>query len=162
MRFAPIILSIVAICIASFSVFQPSSNPLGNGLSAYNLTTPEAACKSILSMTANNDIRALIELERLSKSQAYDEQLDTLSIHKEVNSRGRKLLFVSFKNNGVPKYEVRGFEKDAETGFWTPAYVSSYSIKEYDKRLSEQIKSWEALGGSASKSFSEIADELGK
>ncbi|MCR9293330.1 MAG: hypothetical protein NXI32_11470 [bacterium] len=165
MKLVPIIASSIAVLVSTLSSFHVwTHDPLGKGLAGYDFSTPEAACKSRLQINANQDFRASLELQELTASQKFDENIETLSVHKEVNSRGQKLLFISYNNNGRSTYEVQGFEKKADSGMWFPKYVSSYSVKQYDPGLAEEMDSWKALSdeSSAMATFSEVVKQLGE
>lgn len=91
-------------------------------------------------------MRAEIELSSLVRGKDLKEELETLEIRKEVEFQGRKILFVAFKQKGVNKYEVTGFEKDAETGFWKQTGASAYSVEDANKELADQMRRWEKSG----------------
>lgn len=121
-------------------------DPLGSGISKYDLSTPKAALVSQMKMQLNTDIRAVLELESRLKGRTLKEAISTLDVRKEAEYRGRKLLFVSFKEDGVTKHKVEAFTKDANTGFWIPDYVGEYEVEKDDKDLAAQMRRWKERG----------------
>jgi hypothetical protein len=134
-----VLLSIIALCIAIFR------HPLGRGMNAYDFSTPSAALKSQIEMALNNDIRAAIELETMRSRKAAKEKLNTLKIHKESEYGGKKILFISFEKNGILKYDIESFEKDADSGLWYHSYVGTYDMKDSD--LKKAIEDWQKKAG---------------
>lgn len=137
----PLVLSLAAVVIAisstAWSVFR---NPLGPGISAYDFTTPEKAIDSDLAISINLDMRAARDIDRLMNLKKWEEKRNTLKIHRDANYQGKKILFISFKENGITKYDIEAVEKDAETGLWFPEYFSTYDMD--DDELEQAIKSW--------------------
>lgn len=137
----PLVLSLAALVIAvastAWNIFR---NPIGAGISAYDFTTPQNALDSSLAIDINADIRAMLDLQRL-KSRNSKEKRETLKIHRDADYQGKKILFISFKQNGITKYDTEAVEKDAETGLWFPAYVSTYGMD--DDALERAINAWE-------------------
>jgi hypothetical protein len=141
-------LAVVLACVALGLHFLHTPPALGKGLAAYDLSTPAAASKSEIMMMANQDIRAMFELQSLLEGRSLQEQLTTLKIDREREWGGRVILFVSFLKNGIRHYDTKAFQKDARTGLWTPKGVSSYSVKASDPSLAEAMEQWEAQGPS--------------
>ena len=157
-----VILSITAILISSgactWVVFH---DPLGKGISEYDFSTPKDGLISELEIELNTDIRAQFELMSLSGNRELEEKLKTLKVHKEAEWQGKKVLFISYEQNGIKEYDTEGSEKDAETGFWTSAYVGAYAVKDDNERLAAMITEWEERGSDASSSsvpFNQIKD----
>lgn len=120
-------------------------DPLGSGLEAYDFSSPQAALTSALELEQSDDIRAGIELARLRNNSRADEKLKTTKVHKESTYEGKKLLFISYEENGLSQYDVAAFEKHADTGYWLPSHVSTYSMN--DNQLKSAIQEWEARSG---------------
>ena len=139
----PCLSLLVALAALWIALFR---DPLGSGISKYNFSTPRNALESYLKIQINHDMRAEIELSSLVRGKDLKEELETLEIRKEVEFQGRKILFVAFKQKGVNKYEVTGFEKDAETGFWKQTGASAYSVEDANKELADQMRRWEKSG----------------
>jgi hypothetical protein len=136
----PLLISLSALVIAAGSAaWTTFRSPLGPGISAYDFTTPQNAIDSSLAIQINGDIRALMDLQRL-QSRYAQEKRETLKVHRDAEYQGKKILFISFKENGITKYETEAVEKDAETGLWFPAYVSPYGMD--DAALERTIKAW--------------------
>ena len=133
------VLSLLAFAVALLR------DPLGKGLDAYDFSTPRAALISQLQMTAHLDVRAVIELTQIREGKKVEEKIKTVKVHTESNYRGKKLLFISFKENGLWKYDVEGFEKHTDTGWWFPVYVSTYDID--DSSLKTAIEKWKEKTG---------------
>ena len=138
--FTALLVSLGALALAAFR------DPLGAGLKKYDFSTPKAAMVSHARMQINGDVRALVELQQRTEGRKVKEMLDTLDVRKEVEHRGRKLLFVTYKKDGVSKYEVAGFEKDAATGFWLPRSTYGFDVEKDDKDLAEQMRRWKDGG----------------
>jgi hypothetical protein len=113
-------------------------NPLGKGLRSYDFSTPEKAMRSHLQISANHDVRALIELASIESDA--EAKLKSLKVHKQAEYRGRKILFVSFDKDGVGTHDIEGFEKHADTGFWFPRATYSFDIEDQD--LKKSIQEW--------------------
>ena len=139
----PCLSLLVALAALWIALFR---DPLGSGISKYNFSTPRVAYESYLKMRINQDHRAQKEMDSLVFGKQLKEELETLEIRKEVEFQGRKILFVAFKQKGVNKYEVTGFEKDAETGFWRQTGASAYSVEDANKELADQMRRWEKSG----------------
>ncbi len=144
-------LSVILSCCALFLSLLAVAlvflrDPLGSGVNAYDFTTPEAALASHLRMESHPDIRAEIELAQLRHGKTAEEKRRTIKVHKESSHGGKKLLFVSFEENGISTYDIEAFEKDADTGWWFPAHFSTYDID--DSSLEAAVKEWQAKSGS--------------
>ncbi len=126
-----------------------ASDPLGKGIEGYDLSSPEGALRSELKMQLNQDIRARIQLDAMKKGKTVREKLETLKVHRTSDYAGKKLLFVSFTDNGISKYDVEAAEKDADTGMWLHTFVSIYDIE--DSALQEAAERWEDKSGEVEK-----------
>jgi hypothetical protein len=122
------------------------TDPLGAGLGAYDFTTPKAALTSELQVSVARDVRAQLDLAQLKSGKAEQEKLNTVKIERESDYQGKKILFISYQENGLPKYGISAFEKHTDTGYWLPVYISSYSIS--DSALEKAVNDWEAKSGS--------------
>jgi hypothetical protein len=114
---------------------------LGSGINSYSFKTPQDAVFSQLDIEINRDIRALIEMEALISNPKAKEKRTSLKFHQESEYQGKKILFISYKLNGFTKYDTQAVEKDAETGYWLPSYVSSYDMND-DEPLKKTIQEW--------------------
>lgn len=141
----------IAITIASVAlvisvvvvVIQMRLNPLGDGIDKYSFTTPINAYRSTLQMTLNRDILAQIQFNWAIEAKGIQEKLNTLKVAKERAYGGKKLLFIEFEEDGVPKREVVTLEKNASSGFWYQEYVSTYEVEKHDAKLAAEINNWE-------------------
>jgi hypothetical protein len=140
----PLTISLSALCISlaalAWSIF---ANPFGSALKQYDLSTPEASLKSLLMMQASGDYQAILELNSLGENT--QEKIDSLKIHKKSEDAGRIVLFISYEDNGISKYEVSCLEKKADSDIWMLDGASYYSI--YDDDLKEAAKAWETKSG---------------
>ena len=84
---------------------------------------------------------AQIEMEYLRSSPRAEEKLETLKVHRDAEYGGKKILFISYKEDGITQYETMAFEKDADTGYWFRGFVSSYDMD--DAALQESMRKWE-------------------
>lgn len=134
-----LILSVIA--LAKGFLFDP----LGSGISSYDFTSPTAALTSSLDMAINGDVRAEIELSVLKFGKSQREKRKTFKVHRESDYQGKRFLFVSYTENGLPKHSVEAFEKDTDTALWIPKYFSRYDIE--DSAMEKAVKEWEKNGG---------------
>jgi hypothetical protein len=68
-------------------------------------------------------------------------------------------LFVTFQKNGLARFDVFYFEKDAETGWWEQASLLEWNIDDEDLRKS--ISEWEARTSDGAKTeFEQVRDAL--
>jgi len=121
-------------------------HPLGAGISSYDLSTPKAALRSMWEIQESMDIRAQIELSRLRSGDHGEEKLKTFEVRRMDEFQGKKILFISYEEDGLKKYECVGFEKDAGTGLWFPSHVSAYSVRGDNKDLATMMETWEKKG----------------
>lgn len=95
----------------------------------------------------NLDIRAIFQMRELLYGPLQKERLKTIEIRKEAEWRGILLLFVTFTEKGIRKYQIQGMEKDARSGKWFPRHVGrDPEMKEQNPRLHKQIENWETKG----------------
>ncbi len=120
-------------------------SPLGAGIDSYDFSTPADSLRSTLGIAANGDVQAQLDIERLKHGEAAIEQLQTLTIHKESEYKSHKILFVPFEKNGIKTYDIRTFEKHADTGLWFSSYLSAYDMD--DSELEQAIADWRKKGG---------------
>jgi len=134
-------------------------NPMGSALSKYDFSTPEKAYRSGLVMERDRDLNARLEYEARIEGKRIREKIDTLKIHDTVDWQDKKLLFVSFEEDGELEHEVRGFEKHEDSGFWKYTYVSDYRVEKDDKALAERIRRWKRSGKSAENGAEKTAED---
>lgn len=143
------ILSSVALVVSiGVAWWTMTHDPLGPGLSAYDLSSPKAALLSHLKIIENQDYRALLEASGAFDARRTAEKAKTVEICKESEWRGSKILFIRFDENGIKKHNVASFEKDAESGKWRATNVetnlifASISGSAEEEKLSAMIKKW--------------------
>jgi hypothetical protein len=147
------VLSSVAL-VVSFGVawWTMTNDPLGPGLSSYDLSSPKSALLSYLKMEENQDYRAILEDKLKFDAKRTAEKAKTLEICKESEWQGNKILFCSFDENGIKKHDVCSFEKHADSGTWrqNSRYINlgfaAINGSADEKRLNEMIKSWQERG----------------
>jgi hypothetical protein len=142
---AALVLSLVALGGLTYHWFL-RSDPLGKGLSSYDLSTPTAAAKSMQQIDANMDLKAVIELQRKTKDKKLKEKIDTFEVKKETTWKDKTLLFITYKEEGKAKYDVVGMEKKGDPGVWTRSYVSDYEVENDNKDLAATMRSWKREG----------------
>ena len=143
-NFVPIVLSSLALIVSVGALaLSLLRDPLGPGLEKYDFSTPEAALTSMARMQQDHGIRALMELDALRGQSEIEQGLKTCKIEKKVTEESRAILFVSYEIDGKRKQECEVFEKHAQTGYWLPTYISSYSIEDEDPGLATQMREWE-------------------
>ena len=144
----PLIFSILALSVALYGTVRtpPASDRFGSGLAAYNLNSPTNALSSQLEMTLNRDFLALWEFSMVKENTMakIKEQKDTIEIHRESNYQGKKLLFISYIQNGLDKKEVVAFEQPDDDPRWFLSRFSRYSMK--DGALKNAVDDWEKDG----------------
>jgi hypothetical protein len=147
------ILSSVALVVSlGVAWWTMTHDPLGPGLSSYDLSTPKAALLSYLKMEQNQDYRAALETTFEFDAKRTAEKAMTLEICKESEWQGSKILFIRFDENGIQKHEVCSFEKHADSGKWrqNSRYINlgfaAINGSTEEKRLNEMIKSWQEKG----------------
>jgi hypothetical protein len=118
----------------------------GSGLNRYDFTTPRAALVSQMQMELRKDVRAALELQSLTGGGKLKEKLETLEVRKEVDWKGGTILFIAYQEDGVQHYGTVGFEKNAQTGFWTQVPVSLGEVRAQNPELGKQIEAWEKDG----------------
>ena len=85
------ILSVVAIVLSVLALASHFlANPLGSGISGYDLTTPKAALESMLRIVRDQNPMAQIEMEYLRSSPRAEEKLETLKVHRDAEYGVRK------------------------------------------------------------------------
>lgn len=135
-----LLVALVALGVAFFR------DPLGSGVSKYDFSSPRAALESRMKIEMNRDMRAMMELESLFEGKRQKERLDTLEVRKEAEFRDKTLLFIAYKQDGVYKYSIYGFEKDAGTGYWREKYVSDYDVEKENKELAAEMRRFRTSG----------------
>lgn len=138
-------LSLIAVALAAVSLgLFLSAHPPGSSLRHYDFTTPHNAALSRLRIALEQDDRAAQELFHLLGSDELREKLSTFQIHEEAVYGDHRVLFISYDEKGVRKYEIDSYKKDARSGFWLPSYLNVYKMD--DAELRAHIESWEESG----------------
>jgi len=120
-----------------------TSSEFGTSLDGYDFTTPAASYRSAMEVAANADLRAFMELLLKQEEYQLKEKLQTFEIHKDAEFQGKKLLFVSFKRDGIGQKRVEAMEKNATNGKWFHTPFSRYDLKKESPALHEQVAKWE-------------------
>jgi hypothetical protein len=137
-------LALLALVLAIVVLFV---DPANRGLAAYDLDTPRDALVAEAKMQAKKDARALMELDMLRSGRDPEAMAETLKIEREQTFQGKKILFVTWEEDGVEKHGVRAVEKDAETGYWIPAHFPrDAELEQSDPQLAQNVRSWELEG----------------
>lgn len=139
---------------------QSQKHPLeffGESVEDYDFSTPWESLRSHKIMELNP--RATWELHHQEASEANEEFLRTVKLHRESEYKGTKILFITLQKNGLPRYEVVFFEKDADTGRWMKTYLNTFNIDEKD--LQKAISDWEDRTSAGAKSeWESVRDAL--
>lgn len=142
-RQVPMIVSAIALALSAGAfAWSVLHSPLGAGISKYDFTTPEKALRSTIDMRGSGDIRAHIEMEQLQLGKKNEEKGKTLKVHSESNYQGKKIVFVSFKENGITRNDIATFEKEADSGLWFQTFISTYKMS--DPAVEKAINDWKA------------------
>ena len=148
----PVVLSVFALIFSTGAVlWSVLHDPLGHGLSHYDLSTPTAAYKSYLEICASKDYKAKMELAELTSVPSLEETLRTFRVCKEAPWRGKMILFCCAEKDGVPERTCEALEKDAKTGCWLPSgmpwvFDVEKTGSEEDNRFSKMIERWKESG----------------
>jgi hypothetical protein len=153
----PLMLSVIALGLSAVALLlalaygplglasrdkNPGLDPLGPGLKKYDLSSPEAALKSRLTMGNEVDIRALMELE--SYRNSLKQKLATLKVEKQVPFDDKAILLVSYKDGSKDRFTFETYAQHKETGYWLPTFVSTFDIERTNPQLANEIHQWEA------------------
>lgn len=137
--------AVAAILLTVASVgYSFYKNPPWGRLSKYDFSSPEAALRSNLKLEANGDILAAVEYEAKIDRRKRKEYRDTLEVKRTEDADGKKLIFIQYRetNPSTKKtrqlYDVRWFERNEDTGYWTPSTPS----RNVPEKLSQDIIEW--------------------
>ena len=147
MKQLPLVLSIIALGLASFALYK-SPGPLltgGTGMGAYDFSTPESAYRSTLEMQAEQDISAMIEVGKL----VQEERHRTIKVEDSAQHEDRVVLFISFEEDGKRVYKTQGMKRLRGKDIWIQDYVSRYDVKSKNSTLAERMEEWEERGEDA-------------
>lgn len=139
-----------ALCTDPFKSGVGLKVPFSSGLSGYDTDTAGGMYKSQLEMRVNQDIRALIELDRRRKDKELKERLESLTIDSEADFKTKKddedaeykILFIKYKNKGKERKEVASMRKDKDSGLWESGFVSDFDVEKTDKELAKKMRDW--------------------
>ena len=138
---------IVAGCALGLSILAVTiridDKPSGKGMGAYAFDTPLGAHQSMLEIQLNNDILASREYAGAILDRKIREELETLEVKKTREAKGATLLFVEYKEAGLPKRKILTMEKDAHCGLWSETYVSSFGLRDTNEALAAEMEEWE-------------------
>lgn len=140
-----LILSIFATVLAAAALLRGGADPIlgqGDGVDAYDFSTPEAAWRSAMEIDEREDLRAMIELGRLVRR----EQRETSKLEDSAEFEERHILFVMHEEDGKPKYRTIGMKKLLGTDMWVQDYVSHYDVRKKDKALADRMEAWQEKG----------------
>lgn len=133
------VIPVLAMFISGLAIYRwCAQDPWKRG---YDFSTPE---KAIIS---TYEIIALpFGWERLDqelREPFFREYLSSLEIRKEVEYRGRRVLFISYSSNGVKMYDSKTMEQHAKTGRW---FESDRGLEDPPRELLEQQERWRTKG----------------
>jgi hypothetical protein len=115
------------------------------GLNNYNLSSPREALFSIARIHADGDVRAILELDGLEHDFLPKELLRTLELRREVEHRGKKILFIAYEQRGIKKFDTRVFDRDAD-GRWLPSHLAPGDLERDHPGLAQQMRDWRERG----------------
>ena len=144
MKQLSLVLSIVALGLASFALYK-APGPLlsrGTGMAAYDLSTPESAFRASQEMQAKQDINAMIEVGKLVNAERHRTmQVEDSAIHED-----RVVLFISFEEDGKRVYKTQGMKQLHDGDIWIQDYVSRYDLRSKNAKLAKRMEEWEQRG----------------
>ena len=135
---AALLVAIAALGIATFR------SPLGRGIRSYDLSSPEAAVKSLVQIQKGHDLKAQLDLTDLQEGNSGEEMIRTLEIHRKADFNDKKILFVSYTRKGTKIKSIETFEKDPESKMWLPKFLSNSDVSLVNEQLAKEMKSWNA------------------
>ena len=112
-------------------------------MSKYDFTSPESAAKSMLEINSEVDVRANLEISRHRNGGSTSEILRTDEVNKVADYQDKKIVFVSYLQNGKKKKETLTFEKNLESKLWMPVTLLPYSIEDSNAELAKEMREWE-------------------
>jgi hypothetical protein len=121
-------------------------DPFSGHLEEYDFSNPSAALLSSLKMEAEGDVFSQLELARAFNKSSVEEYLSTFQVQRQSDWKGKRLLFVSYTLNWMPKHEVAALEKDTSTGWWRLSYVSPHDVEKENASLARMMKNWDEHG----------------
>lgn len=147
-----LVVSIIALAMASLGFYfqydhkikaQEVSESQASALDKYSFATPLQAYKSEIKMNATADEKAIDEYWVARNGDRLSEKIATLEVIESSDYEGSVIIFVEYKEDGLPKREAVQMEKDAKTGYWfNDGYISTYDIKDKNPALAKKIEEW--------------------
>ncbi len=139
----PLILSAAALLVAMVALgIATFRSPLGRGLKSYDLSTPEAAVKSLIQIHKGHDLKAQLDLSDLQEGNSVEEMIRTLEIHKQADFNDKKILFISYTRKGTKIKSIETLEKDPESKIWLPKFLSHSDVSLVNEQLAKEMESW--------------------
>lgn len=117
-------------------------DPLGRGLRHYDFSTPEAAARSTLQIDLTNDLRAQMEINRLTHGDDPLSILKTLEVKRVAAYQGKRIAFASYEEGTRSRKRLFSFELEPVSKVWVPTYVSPYKVEKTDERLGKEMQAW--------------------
>jgi hypothetical protein len=150
-----LVISSLAILLSVFTIGRCwYGGPRADRLAKYDFSTPQIALVS--QMALELDLFAQIQFQAKVDRPILEEYLQTLEVKKEADFEGKKILFVSFAQNGVKTFKTEEMQKDTQTGIWYRTAFAKITKKNTpfsriggpDERtpLEKQIERWENQG----------------
>ena len=134
----PLILSCIALLFSLAGVYSFLKRPAR--MSDYNLTTPRKALMSTYKMVSDKAYLAILEHSMLSQYPNFDEMPKTLKIHKGVDYKDYKILFISYREDRKLVNKVVTMRQHEDTKLW---YAGHGFVK--NKKLREEMAEWEKM-----------------
>lgn len=149
--FLAFVLALVGIGLGAASLYLTLQNESGllpgDGMEAYDFSTPEKSLESYMQIEVSRDLRAQLELELAASKEEREEMedaIDTLDIKDIEEFEDYELVFHRYKKDGKRTYKVIAFKEI--DGEYYKKYFSRFDLKkgdEDDVKLYEKIKDWE-------------------
>lgn len=163
-RYLAVFAALLSVAAMALAVQAMKRDPLGTGLSTYNLSSPEATLQSIHAMVERQDARAgwqlfktLLQADANPDTKLFLSDGAKIKVLKSVevaNSAGPKnnglvVSFITFNVAGVDYRTIHYFRKDQSNRFLLGEtfYVPYGTEKnEQDKSLEAQIEEFKKTG----------------
>lgn len=144
MKHVPLVLSVVALVLATLAYTRSAPGPAGSGgivlsVEGYDLSTPKAAFLHQLEFQEEGRIGPMLEMSRLMNS----EFRSSVEVEDVVVVGEMAVLFITAKEDGKAKRMTRGMKRLPEHDVWVPEYLSPYKVRDEHPDLAKRMRVWE-------------------
>src|SRR5207253_1960426 len=119
----------------------PASKEKEKGLAAYDLSTPEAATRTLWQMRLNNDLAAEAEYKELAHGDAK-EALDSLKTVETLEAKSLKIVLFSYNRGGKEKHDYAAFFKHPAKSVWVERRIDALDLEPTDPAVARRLREW--------------------